>query len=206
MRRSPWLVLAPALAALAAIALFLLARDFTSGLVGSLALSAWLFLRVFVLSVDQAIYWILIICGAIFVLLARISQAWQAREQAEEPESGQGLVPSARPRRVEDWRSLLADMTKSPLDARLTRQDLLDLLVQAYALETRVSANYLVAEAYKRREIPMPEELHAFLFGEEKGKRKIARERVGRRDKAKYRRAVEICLDFLESYSRGDKR
>jgi hypothetical protein len=204
--RRPWLVLAPALAASAAVALFLLARGFASGLLGSLALSAWLFVRVFVLSVDQAIYWVLIVCGAIFVLLARISQAWQAREQAEEPESGPGPGSRARPRRVEEWRSLLADMTKSPLDAHLTRQDLLDLLVQAHALETRVGANYLVAEAYKRREIPMPEELHAFLFVEEKGKRKIARERVGRRDKAKYRRAVEICLDYLESFSRGDKR
>ena len=76
-------VLLPALTAMAAAAAFVLVPGGVANFLAPFAGTAWLFLRVFVLSIDQSVYWILVICAAVFVLAARLSRLKPAEEEAE---------------------------------------------------------------------------------------------------------------------------
>jgi hypothetical protein len=129
-----------------------------ASVVTPLALLAWLLLRLFVLSVDQQVWWL----AATFAVPALLVLALRRPP-------GPGLVEEAGPQApvhpLESWRRLLEQEARGVRERRLMGWDgLAQLLVSLVALERRVPADYLVHEALRSGRLPLPPAVHAFAF------------------------------------------
>ncbi len=126
--------------------------------VAPLALLSWLLLRLFVLSVDQRVWWLAVTC-AVPVLLV-LALRWPHRPMAAE---GAGLPAPAHP--LESWRRLLEQEARGVRERRLMGWDgLAELLVSLAALERRVPADYQLHDALRSGQVPLPPAVHAFAF------------------------------------------
>jgi hypothetical protein len=172
-----------------------------------MALTAWLFLRIFVLSVDQKIYWSALILGAGFFLFRRLFLNTAGEEPVSQPEGNLTLKD------IDFWRSFLSLYTHEDRDQFYIKRELVRLLVSMYASKQGVAANFIVMESLKKGEISLPESIYTFLFEDEKpqagGSIKQFLEQLwlapGRwwyeysgRKAAEYYRLVEEVLTFLE--------
>jgi MFS family permease len=203
------------LAAGTALAAAVLAGPWLWGaVVGPLALVVWLLLRLFVLSVHQAVYWVALVLAAAALLVGFLRR--RARLGLEPPD------PAAPHRRrehpVESWRSLV-EQTASGLPATPTFGwgGFVRLVVSLGALEQRVPADYLLHEALRAGQVPLPPDVHAFLFPPSepcpatwaaraarrarrlRGVPRRALRRLTGQDRADRLAAVERCLSFLET-------
>jgi hypothetical protein len=172
--------------------------------VATLILMLWRLL----LSVHQALYWGAVIALALGLAFYRLRRV-----------AGRGEMPSERrldsiPQFIDYWRLPLelAD-SEDPADIGL-KSELRHILVSVSAVKQPGAAPFAVFEALRLRQLPLPDPLHRFMFGDEANPknhtwRKWARElaaKPGRwlrrwtgRDKAAYYQSVEETLSFLES-------
>lgn len=125
------------------------------------ALSAWLFLRIFVLSIDQNCYWSAIIL-VVVVFLFRLPFAPPA---ARPP--GEFLNANDTVRTIEYWRSRFTLTNPNASDEKALKRDLIHLLASMYASEGGAAPNFTFYEALQRGELPLPDPIHTFLFHDE---------------------------------------
>jgi hypothetical protein len=174
-----------------------------------IALTAWLFLRIFVLSIDQKVYWIVLILGSVIVLFRHLIQYSMSSETETLPEADLALKD------IEFWRTFFTLYTHDKKEQFMVKRELVRLLVSMYASKQGVAANFLVMDALKKGEIPLPEAIYSFLFVEDQiqkdrhSLKQILRtlwlaprhwldERSGRNIEEYYRMVTEV-LDFMES-------
>jgi hypothetical protein len=174
-----------------------------------IGLTAWLFLRIFVLSIDQKIYWIALNLIAIFFLFRQLIQSSLFVEAEAQPEDNKDLKD------IEFWRSYFTLYTHDKKEQFMVKRELTRLLVSTYASKQGVTANFLVTEALKKGDIPLPESIYSFLFDEDLERiyhpsfkqilkslwlapRNWMDERSGRNAAEFYRNVAEV-LNFLET-------
>jgi hypothetical protein len=121
----------------------------------------WLLLRLLVLSIDQKYYWGAIILAVLFFLIRFLPQDKPAVE------SGELQNTNATIRTIDYWRSLFTLTENDLRDEKALKQELARLLLALYAAKQHTSANFGLYEALQRGEIPIPEQIHTFLFWEE---------------------------------------
>ncbi len=173
------------------------------------AQAVWVLLRVFVLSIDQSVFWVAIILMTAFLLLRRLLFSTEPTAQPE------GLQrPNTAIENIQYWHSLLDSSAGDPQDDRATKKQLAQLLLQLFATRRRTSADFRLYDALQQGEIPLPEDIHAFLFAAEPQQaqrplkrflhslrtapQKWLRRRTGQ-EKADYYRSVDDVLTFVET-------
>jgi len=171
------------------------------------ALVFWVFRRV-LLSVDEKIYWGLLIFSALAVVFFRLTRLSPYEEPPPPPASNTVL------REINSWRTLIW-LTGNEIEKFNTlKQDLGWTLVSLYALHQPGKAQWEIYEAIKHQQIPLPTYIYDFLFpGEPSGSKRsfrqilqIIRRTPGKwarrwtgRDLAEYYRTIESIITFMES-------
>jgi hypothetical protein len=126
------------------------------------SLAAWVLLRIFVLSVDQHHYWMAIIFVTSIFLYLRLLPPYRPTLQSEEPQRLNETMRS-----LDYWRSLFYLVDQRVQNDEMLKKGLARLLLAQYATQRRVLADFRLYEALQRGEVPLPEEIHAFLFAQE---------------------------------------
>jgi hypothetical protein len=132
--------------------------EIADGFFEPLARGLWLLLRVTVLGADQGTLWTLGLMAAVLVLAIRLTQGLSA-DPAPAPE------PPGAPAEVAQWKNLAGMLAAGDGMDRTLRRELLWLLVSLYTLKHRVPPGFEVADAFRNRRIPLPEEVDRQLFG-----------------------------------------
>jgi hypothetical protein len=172
------------------------------------ALVVWLFLRIFVLSIGQSLYWIAIIF-AVLVFLAR----FLSRSHSPLPPD-ESLDPNKTIESIRYWRIRFSLTTNSPRDQINIKRELAHLLASLYESKQRTSINFEIYDALQRGQIPLPDHLHTFLFPEEPQEsgrsikkllesiRQLPRKWIRRwtgQETAEQYRMIEEVLGFMET-------
>jgi hypothetical protein len=122
----------------------------------------WVLLRIFVLSVDQGLYWTAIVLIAAAFLYLRLLPPSQSTTRTEDPQQLNGTM-----RTLDYWRSLLNLIDQRVQDDEMLKKELARLLISLYATKQHTLAGFQLYDALQRGEIPLPEQVHAFVFPEE---------------------------------------
>jgi hypothetical protein len=171
------------------------------------ALVLWVFRRI-LLSVDQKLYWGLLIFSALVVVFIRLTRA----SPTEEPPPPPGF--NATLRAINSWRISICLTSDKIEKFSFLKQELGWTLASLYASHQPGKAQWEIYEALKQQQIPLPVSIYDFLFPGEPsgGKRsfrqilqsircapgKWARRRTGR-DLAEYYQSIESIITFMEA-------
>ena len=173
-----------------------------------IALTAWLFLRIFVLSIDQNCYWGLIIFAVALLLFRRLFDVPTTHPPGELPDENDTV------RTIGYWRGLFTLTNPSAYDERALKRELIHLVASLYASKQRSSPSFIFYDALQRGEIPLPDHVHTFLFPNEPQEstrpfkdlirsvretpRKWIRRWTGQETK-EYHRMIDEILSFMET-------
>ncbi len=174
------------------------------------ALVLWLFWRI-LQSVDQALYWlalIFLVVGYFFARLFRWSQDPLFYNPPTSPDANAMLE------RISYWQSAIRLASIETYKSKTLEQDLGMLLAALYASRQPEAVQFVIYDKLKARALPLPEDIHAFLFPAEatgskrpftrilRNIRDWPRKRIRRwtgREKAEYFQALDQVLTFMES-------
>jgi hypothetical protein len=172
------------------------------------ALVLWVFRRI-LLSVDQKLYWGLLIFSAMAVVFFRLTRSFSTEEPPSPPGSNATLME------IDSWRTSIYLTGEENEKFNILKQELGWMLVSLYALHQPEKAQWEIYEAIKQQQIPLPTHIYDFLFpGEPSGGKqsfrqilqiirrtpeKWARRWTGR-DKAEYYQSIESMITFMESF------
>jgi hypothetical protein len=188
------------------------------------ALLAWLLLRVFVLSIHQAVFWLAAVAGVAAAAIHGLRAALAEPPVAAPPEASGRRAPGARRAwspAVERWRARLAARVAGTAVVTWGWDDLVGLCLRACALARRVPADHRLHDAVRAGEVPLPAAVRAHLFptapGLPAGRLRRLLVRAGRaaraalhretgRARAERLRAAGEVLSFLEEASGGGER
>jgi hypothetical protein len=183
-------------------------RDFIlDNFVRPLSLLVWLFGRT-VLSLDQKIYWILLILSITLYAFFRNVRRSALPSSSPSPDSNTTLE------KINHWR-IVIPLTIEEIDTpNILRQNLGKMLTLIYTSRQPESVHWEVDEALRQRRIPIPESIYGFLFPAEPAEKppfllrmardilqapgKLARRWSGR-ETAGYSRSIEEVLTYMES-------
>jgi hypothetical protein len=172
------------------------------------SLVIWLFLRIFVLSIDQKYYWGAIIFVMVVFLFRLLPQDQIAIQSEDFPDSNATL------KNIGYWRILFTQTGNEALDQETLKRDLIHLLLSLYASKQRTSTSFMLYDALQKGELPLPEHIHTFLFPDEPKKskwslnkfiqsvrtapRKWKRRWTGQ-ETAEYYRMINEVLSYMET-------
>lgn len=170
-------------------------------------LAAWLLLRTTILSIHQRVWWGALVFAApvlVAMLLYRRARALHEPEVA---------FRTARSHPVETWRALVEETAGGlvPLPT-VGWNGFVQLVVSLRAVERRVPPDYRLHDALRAGQVPLPPEVHAFLFPPPRTKPRgpaahlrawlgapgRALRRLSGRDRADRIRSMSQLLSFLE--------
>jgi hypothetical protein len=180
-----------------------------ANIVTPFALFIWLLLRLFVLSIHQKILWGLLVFSACIFLLRSILRERKSLPQYEYAE------PNATLKKVDIWRNFITYSPQEDDESDPTRRELKRLLVSLYSSKQQSFTNFKIYESLQQREIPLPEQVYAFLFsgdpagGSRRSLMKVLRalwtapkkwiRRWTGREAAEYYRSIDEVLTFMEN-------
>ena len=126
------------------------------------SLAVWVLLRIFVLSIDQEYYWAAIILIISILLYLRLLPPPHPTIHSED---SQHLNETMRP--LDYWRSLFNLTDQRVQDDEMLKKELARLLLSLCATKRHALADFRLYDALQQGKIPLPEQIHAFLFPEE---------------------------------------
>jgi hypothetical protein len=118
----------------------------------------WAWLRIFVFSIDQHLYWWLLISLLVLVPLIRELR----KTGPSEPEHTSRPNPWLE--RVGSWRGSILDGVHETGESSTVRHDLVWLLAGLYATGQQKSADFEIQAALQQGKIDLPQALRAFLW------------------------------------------
>jgi hypothetical protein len=171
------------------------------------ALVFWLIWRV-LLSIDQGVYWSLLILLAVFYAFIHFARGWVSTKPTPPLDSNLTLET------VDYWRMFIRLSVREKARVSVLKQNLEEMLVTMYTSRQPETPHWEVSEALRQRQIPLPESIYAFLFPRKplssrrslrqvlhairEAFREWARRRTGQ-DVAEYYRSIEEVLNFMET-------
>jgi hypothetical protein len=176
-------------------------------LIKPVAVLFWVFRRI-LLSVDQKVYWGVLIFSALVAAFIRLPRSSPAQESAPSPD------PNATLNEINSWRTSIW-LTSNEIDKfNVLRQNLGWMLASLYASDQPGKVLWEIYDALKQQSIPIPKPIYDFLFPARpsRGKRSIRQvlqnirrtpekwvRRWTGREKAEYYRSIDAVLTFMES-------
>ncbi|MBN1371331.1 MAG: hypothetical protein JW987_05165 [Anaerolineaceae bacterium] len=123
-----------------------------------LSVAAWLFLRIFVLSISQYIYWGLLILIAVIWLVRRLVV------RGAEPVALADTVPNEAVMNIEKWMSSMT-LAANYLEWRQQlKNELIQMLVALFSSRQQGLTYSEVFEPLRQRQIPLPDPVYDFLL------------------------------------------
>ena len=126
-----------------------------------IALVVWLLLRMFVLSIDQSYFWGAIIFAVVFFMVRLLPRDQAGTQTDEFPDSNESL------NNIAYWRTLFSVSSDGLRDDTTLKRELIHLLSGMYASKQRTANSFEIYTALQSGEIPLPENIHVFLFQED---------------------------------------
>ena len=173
-----------------------------------MALTVWLFLRIFVLSINQNCYWGVIIFALAVLLFRRLFDVPSTNPPGELRDVNDTV------RTIEYWHSMFTLTNPNAYDDKSLKRELIHLVASLYASKQRSSPSFTFYDALQRGEIPLPDHIHTFLFPNEpkestrsfkelmrsvrEAPRKWIRRWTGQETK-EYHRMIDEILSFMET-------
>jgi hypothetical protein len=172
------------------------------------AVAIWLLLRILVLSIDQKYFWYAVIFLAVFFLV-RLLPKGQPTIQSDLRSGTNATIVN-----IGYWRVLFTYDGQDVREEKILKRELIHLLTSLYASKQSTLNSLDIYEALQQGEIPVPENIHAFLFPAESQEssglinrfiqsvRKTLRKRIRQwtgQEKAEHFRMIEEVLHFLET-------
>lgn len=133
-----------------------------------ISMVAWLFLRIFVLSIGQEYYWGLIVIVACVFLFRLIPKTENSNTTWETTE------PSDTLKTIWYWNSMFTFTNYENQNNKNFKRELIRLLVSFYASQSSSSNNFKIFDELSRGVIPLPPNIHAYLFLEEPKQSKLS--------------------------------
>ena len=175
-----------------------------NNIIAPVSLAVWVLLRISVLSIGQQYYWGAIIFITAFFLYYRLLPPPQPPIQAEDFQNSNEIM-----RTIGYWRSLLILTDHDIRVGKTLQEELARLVLSLDPTNQRALPYYQLYSALQQGEIPLPDQIHAFLFLEkpqEEGRlqsikstpRKWLRHLTGRKAADHYR-MIDETLCFLET-------
>jgi hypothetical protein len=130
-------------------------------LVLAFATAVWLMLRLFVLSIDQEVYWWGLISLAVIFILGILALRFRAQGQSM---TDQAHGSEQRRDRADYWRSSILLNVHSAGEWDTFRRELMWLFTSMHSSRRKGKENYKIREAIQSREIPVPETVYSFFF------------------------------------------
>jgi hypothetical protein len=179
-----------------------------NNIIKPIALVVWLLLRILVLSVDQKYFWYAMVFVTVFFLFRFLPR--------EQPviQSDVSLETNATIKKIGYWRILFTYNDQNVRDEKTLKRELIYLLTSFYASKQSTSNHLGIYEALQQGEIPLPENIHTFLFSlepQESGGRikkffqsirktlqKWIRQWTGQ-EKAEHYRMIDEVLNLMET-------
>ncbi len=203
-RRAAWLLLLLG----GGLFLILLFRAFiVTNVVVPIAMLLMLCWRL-LLSIHQSVYWGLVIGLAAVLAFYRLIQVAGQEEEPSTP-----ILDSVL-KSVDYWRLWFQLAGNGGPTAARLKQELRHKLVAMYAVKQPEAATFVIHEALRARELPIPDPVYNLLFSDEQQEIDLSwRQRLQQladkpgkwlrhwtgREKAEYYQAVEETLSFMES-------
>ncbi|HET9907726.1 MAG TPA: hypothetical protein VFQ23_13825 [Anaerolineales bacterium] len=171
------------------------------------ALTLWLLLRILVLSIHQQYFWYTVILVAAVVLVRLLRETQPERPPQASFETNTALSI------ISDWRDLLLYNGQEALEDKTLKRQLANLLTSLYALKQGASNDFRLYDDLQRGTIPLPENIHTFLFAPEpasggplqkffqsiqKAPRRWIRQWTGQA-KAEHHKMIDDVLNFIET-------
>lgn len=172
------------------------------------ALVLWLLLRILVLGIHQKYFWFVLIFVAFIVLFRLLPQEQPTIQSDRSMETNTTMV------NIGYWRGLFTYNGQDIRDENTLKRELMHLLASLYASKQRMPNNFVIYDALLQGKIPLPGNIHAFLFSQEpaessgsikkffqsirKTPRKWMRQWTGQ-EKAEHFQTIVEVLEFLET-------
>jgi hypothetical protein len=172
------------------------------------AVAVWLLLRILVLSIDQKYFWYAVIVLAVIFLFRLLRQGQHSIQSTACPDTNATIL------NIGYWRVLFTYNDQDVRDEKILKRELMRLVTSLYASKQSASNDFRVYDALQQGRIPLPENIHTFLFPAEsqessrsmkslfqsiqKTSRKWIRQWTGR-EKAEYYRMIDEVLNFVET-------
>jgi hypothetical protein len=203
-RRSALVVL---LLGISLLLVFLFRSFLLENFLRPVALVLWLLVRT-VQSVDQQVYWYVLIASAVIYAFVRFSRELNDTPPDPPPETNVTLE------NINLWRVLIPFDTDPIGKSDILKQNLGKMLATIYTSRQSEAVHWEIDEALRLGRIPLPKSIYTFLFpadpsGDDPSLRRIPQKvlrvpetlarRWSGRDEAQYYRSIEEVLAFMES-------
>ena len=132
-----------------------------TNIIRPIALVVWLLLRILVLSIHQKYIWYVVIFAAFFFLFRFLPQEQPDIQSSVSPEPNTTIL------NIEYWRNLFIHNGQNVREDETLRRELTHLLTSLHASHQSTSNKFFIHDALQNGEIPLPGNIHAFLFSQE---------------------------------------
>jgi hypothetical protein len=157
-----------------------------------------------VLSVDQRVYWGILIGFSIIYIFVRLARELTISPAATQPDSNVTLD------KINHWRLLVPLSADEAGKPNVLKDSLGKMLTAIFTSRQPEAVHWEVNEALRERRIPVPDSIYAFLFPAEPPEETSSFRRRLRvpgewlraltgRDAAEYYRSIEEVLAYMES-------
>jgi hypothetical protein len=208
MNRSRRVVIAVLIAAIVLFLGMLFWPFIVNNIIQPIAAVLWLLLRVLVLSIHQKYIWYVVIFVSFMFLFRFLPD-----ERSDIP-SQASSEPNTLMTKIGYWRSLFIYNAQNLRDEEILKRELTYLLTSLYASHQSTANNFGVQEALQKGQIPLPRNIHTFLFPQElpvtggllqrffRSLRKTPQNWIRRwtgREKAEHFQRIDEVLKFMET-------
>ena len=177
---------------------FIFRQVLTENIFKPFSLMLWLFLRIFVLSIDQNVLWWGMILAVIIFKILNNMRIYSKIEIEKFP------VQNTYMQNIEFWRSYLSAKPGNLSEIKILKRKMAWMLVSIYASGKRIEADFKVYEAFENRDIPLPDYVYLFLFSVSQKNKwyEFGKwiKKINGKDASEHYQDIEKNLKFLENF------
>jgi hypothetical protein len=120
--------------------------------------AVWLFLRIFILSVDQEYYWYLLSIAGFMWLIYRFTHRATPVIPAE------NILRNETLSNLNSWQKALILSKHDGSERSVARRKIFKLLISHYEARQQNSTQLEIRQALEQRQLPLPDSVYIFLF------------------------------------------
>lgn len=187
---------------------FLFAPFVIEHILEPLSVAVWLFLRIFILSIDQGLYWAFLILIALFWLARRLVV------RGSEPVAMAVAAPNDAVLNIEKWFNSITLAVNYPNWRDQLKSELIQMLIGLFFSRQQEVTFPEINDMLRQRQIPIPDPVYDFLFASQAKDQPLTFvqkirslpalprkwwRRWSGRDTIEFHRSVDIVLNFMET-------